>query len=84
MIEECAGSVIGAERRGVGAAHPFARQSVDRRRMGETEAVAAEPIGPQRVDGDQQDVRTVPHGDRPRDAASASSARRRRHARATA
>jgi hypothetical protein len=43
--------------RGVGAAHAFARQPVDRRRLRQAEAVAPEPVGPQRVDGDDEDVR---------------------------
>ena len=57
MIEQCAGSVIGAELAASVQRTPSSRQAVDRRRVREAEAVAAEPVGPQRVDGDDEHVR---------------------------
>ena len=72
-------------RRGVGAADPLARQPVDRRRMGQAVAVAAEPVGPQRVDGDQRGRwDDGPHGDRREASPAPAVQRRRRLARATA
>ena len=56
MIEQCAGSVIGADDVAFEAAHALARQPIDRGRVREAEAVASESIGARRVDRDDQDV----------------------------
>jgi hypothetical protein len=45
--------------RGVGAADAFLGQAVDRRRVREAEAVAAEPVRSQRVDGDDENVQAL-------------------------
>src|SRR5215470_3130076 len=44
-------------RRGAGEAHPFARQAVERRRLGVAVAVAADVVGAHGVQGDEEDVR---------------------------
>jgi hypothetical protein len=46
----------------VGAPHTFLRQTVERRGARETESVASEPVGPQRVDGDDEHVRVLAAG----------------------